>query len=153
MITKQSAERLKELLETVEKALKGADRLTKKLIVETLASEGECSRGSTGFEKSFLKALKAKNIPLTVKFAEAMGEPHPQSVAAAPSSRPIQESDKPEQTMQTLVNLKGVSLLRVDSKGDAKVTFVGGGEQQIGKFDESAFRSSSTLLEFNSASS
>lgn len=150
MITKASAERLTELLESVEKALVGASRATKSLVVETLSLEGECSRGSSGFEKSFLKALKAKKVSLTPKFAELMGE---RSVAAAPTGSPLVETDKPEQTMSTHLNLKSVSVIRVNGSGQAEASFIGGDVKSIGKFDESAFRSNSTLLEFNSASS
>lgn len=151
MITRKSAEELTGYLQKVESALTQTSRPTKSLIVATMASLGQCSKSSTGFEKSFLKALKAKNVPLTPKFAQIMGE---RSTAAAPTTAVAtrtEESIKDAETTQVLsgLNLKGVSLIRIDGRGSAKASFIGGGEQSIGAFDESAFRSNSNLIEFN----
>jgi len=151
MITQKSAEELKSLLQKVEQALTGASRPTKSLVVKTMAELDQCSKGSTGFEKSFLKALKAKNVPLTPKFAQLMDE---QSTAAAPTTRTsatIPDAEKQAETTQVLsgLNLKGVSLIRVDGRGSGVACFIGGGEQSIGVFDESAFRLNSNLIEFN----
>jgi len=153
MITQKNAERLAELQEIVEKALMGAARASKKLVVETLALEGECSKGSSGFEKSFLKALKSKQVPLTARFATLMGESAGRSAGRPVSETTSDDSGKSEQGLSTHLNLKSVSLIKVDQHGNAKASYIGGSEVPIGKLDESALRSSSTLLEFSSASS
>jgi hypothetical protein len=132
MITLKSAEQLANLLKKVEQAL--AIRCTKAMVVKTLSEANECSPKSSGFEKSFLKALKAKNVPLTQKFATLMEEPNFQAT--------------PEGNGKFL-NLKGVSVISIDKYGDATVSFIGGGKLLIGPFDESKFHSASNQIVFN----
>jgi hypothetical protein len=148
MITQKPAEELGQLLAKVEQALTNAPRPTKSLIVRTMSELGQCSSGSTGFEKSFLKALKAKQVPLTPKFAALMGEVAPagRTAASAPSPETVKT---PEMLPLLRFNLKAISILKIDGRGNGLASLIGGGEMSIGKLDESALRSSCNLIEFN----
>lgn len=105
MLKNLTATQLQSLLIDVERDLQSSK--TKSQILRTLSSAGECSPGSTGIEKSFLKCLKAKNVTLTPLFAELMGEPIPGPAPTAQAEPQSPEDSKGAPVV--LVNPRAVS--------------------------------------------
>jgi len=83
-----SAEQAQGVLTKVETALAIASRPSKKVVVETMASEGLCSASSSGTEATFLKHLQSLNLALPAKFAQVMGVPPTQAGSASVSTLP-----------------------------------------------------------------
>ncbi len=71
-IQEMSEGSLAELAKKVEGAL--AQRATKSQIIKTLSEQELCSPKSAGFEKTYIKVLKEKNVKIPPLTAKLMGE-------------------------------------------------------------------------------
>jgi hypothetical protein len=147
-IAQLDASALSSTLAKVEAALASASKLTKAVVKRTLAQDGLCSESSTGVEQTLLAAAQRHSVGIPAKFAELMG------VIASEGEKfqPAEGNNSPE-TAETpvLLNLKALSMLSI-SPTRATGSFVDGTPVSIGNFDESAFRSSCNLIEFNVSS-
>jgi hypothetical protein len=155
MLKDLSSQQLASLLQAVEtrlvNRLSTSGRLYKSEVMQAIAEAGHCSYNSAGIEKSLLKVIKSKQIPLTPKFAELMNEMGPLTTPTTPPV-PFQDPKQAQSSQASLVNLKSVSLLEWTPSG-TRVSFTDGGIGQAGRIDVSTLRSSCSLIEFRGSSS
>src|SRR5574343_441514 len=98
-------------LAKVERVLKNAPRMSKSLVLQTLARQGLCSATSYGVEKTFLKALRSNGISITPNFGKLMNV----SASSTGASQPAKS--KPSAKIPTpFVNLKSMSAIVLDGK-------------------------------------
>jgi hypothetical protein len=158
MLKERSVEQLTKLRDKVEEKLGTIPRPTKKMVLEVLSGEGHCSPKSAGIEKTFLKVLKTKLVPLGPRFAALMGETTTSSQSASsqsassrptPPSAPTGENQAPPPpVVRQLLNFKSVSEIKFKD-GRAEVTGLDGTVAEITGLDEAKLRSGCNLIEFN----
>ena len=168
-ISQLSTDALKALLTHVETALALAPKPTKALVVRELSSRGYCAPSSSGTEKTLITAAKNLGVEVPAHLAKLMGvaplgESQPR-IPAAPAQPPQVSLPAPSQvppplprvpeTLPTslaqgsILCLKSVSILKIDSGGNLSVTFNDGATKFGGRIDVSVLRSSCNLTEFN----